>query len=163
MARDRDVARRHVRATGERMAYDDKNVFARILRGELPAHTVYEDEHCIAFMDLMPQVDGHTLVIPRAPAVDLFDIEPDSLANVVRATQRVARGVQKAFDASGVMIAQLSGAAAGQTVFHLHFHILPRNHGVEFKLHARDVADAAVLAEHAQRVRAALATMTSTR
>src|SRR5262245_60495004 len=108
------------------MAYDDRNVFARILRGELPAHVVYEDPHCMAFMDLMPQVDGHTLVIPRAPAVDLFDIEPESLTRVVRATQHVARGVQTAFDAHGVMIAQLSGAAAGQTVFHLHFHILPR-------------------------------------
>jgi histidine triad (HIT) family protein len=141
------------------MAYDHKNVFARILRGELPAHVVYEDAHCMAFMDLMPQVDGHTLVIPRAPAVDLFDIEPESLAQVVRATQYVARGVKQAFQAHGVMIAQLSGAAAGQTVFHLHFHILPRNHGVEFKLHAREVAPTAVLAAHAQRIRDALATI----
>jgi histidine triad (HIT) family protein len=138
------------------MAYDDRNVFARILRSELPAHVVYEDAHSVAFMDLMPQVDGHTLVIPRTPAVDLFDIDPESLAQVIRATQHVARGVQKAFDAQGIMIAQLSGAAAGQTVFHLHFHVLPRNHGVEFKVHARNVADAAVLAEHAWRIRAAL-------
>jgi len=143
------------------MAYDDRNVFAKILRGEAPAHVVYEDAHSVAFMDLMPQVEGHTLVVPRAPAVDLFDIEPDSLAHVIRATQHVARAVQRAFDAPGVMIAQLSGAAAGQTVFHLHFHILPRNHGVEFRLHARDVAPAPVLAAHAERVRAALATLSS--
>jgi histidine triad (HIT) family protein len=142
------------------MAYDESNVFARILRGEAPAHVVYEDAHSVAFMDLMPQVDGHTLVVPRAPAEDLFDIESDALAQLIRATQYVARGVRAAFDAHGVMIAQLSGAAAGQTVFHLHFHILPRNHGVEFKLHARNVADAAVLADHARRIRAALAVVT---
>lgn len=141
------------------MTYDERNVFARILRGEAPAHVVYEDAHSVAFMDLMPQVDGHTLVVPRAPAEDLFDIEPDALAQLIRATQHVARGVRAAFDAHGVMIAQLSGAAAGQTVFHLHFHILPRNHGIEFKLHARTVADAAVLAERARRIRAALATL----
>jgi histidine triad (HIT) family protein len=139
------------------VAYDENNVFARILRGEAPAHVVYEDEHSVAFMDLMPQVEGHTLVVPRAPAENLFDIEPDALAELIRATQHVARAVRTAFDAPGVMIAQLTGAAAGQTVFHLHFHILPRRHGIEFKLHARSVADAAVLAEHARRIRAALA------
>jgi histidine triad (HIT) family protein len=141
------------------MAYDEHNVFARILRGEAPAHIVYEDDHSVAFMDLMPQVDGHTLVVPRTPAENLFDIEPDALAELIRATQHVARGVRAAFDAHGVMIAQLSGAAAGQTVFHLHFHILPRNHGIDFKLHARAVADAAMLAEHARRIRAALAAL----
>ena len=141
------------------MAYDEHNIFARILRGEAPAHIVYEDAHSVAFMDLMPQVDGHTLVVPRAPAENLFDIEPAALAELIRATQHVARGVRTAFDAHGVMIAQLSGAAAGQTVFHLHFHILPRNHGIEFKLHARTAADASVLAGHARRIRAALATL----
>ncbi len=138
------------------MAYDTRNVFAKILRGDATAHVVYEDDHSVAFMDIMPQVEGHTLVVPRAAAEDLFDIQPDSLAHLIRATQYVARGVKKAFDAHGVMIAQLSGAAAGQTVFHLHFHILPRNHGIEFKLHAREPADAALLAAHAARVRAAL-------
>jgi histidine triad (HIT) family protein len=138
--------------------YDDNNVFARILRGEAPAHIVYEDDSSVAFMDLMPQVDGHTLVVPRTPAEDLFDIEPDALAGLIRATQHVARGVRRAFDAQGIMIAQLSGVAAGQSVFHLHFHVLPRNHGIDLKLHARTVADATVLAEHARRIRAALAT-----
>jgi histidine triad (HIT) family protein len=144
------------------MAYDEHNVFARILRGEAPAHIVYEDDRSVAFMDLMPQVDGHTLVVPRTPAENLFDIEPDALAALIRATQHVARGVRAAFDAQGIMIAQLSGAAAGQTVFHLHFHILPRNHGIEFKLHARTVADAAVLADHARRIRAALTALETT-
>ena len=111
------------------MPYDDNNVFARILRGEAPAHIVYEDDSSVAFMDLMPQVDGHTLVVPRTPAEDLFDIEPDALAGLIRATQHVARGVRRAFDAQGIMIAQLSGVAAGHSVFHLHFHVLPRNHG----------------------------------
>ncbi len=138
------------------MTYDDQNVFAKILRGDAPAHVVYEDAHSIAFMDLMPQVDGHTLVIPRAAAVDLLDIEPDALAHLIRATQMVANAVKTAFAAPGVMIAQLTGAAAGQSVFHLHFHVLPRHAGLEFKVHSRDAAPATVLAEHAQRVRAAL-------
>jgi histidine triad (HIT) family protein len=144
------------------MAYDGDNVFARILRGDAPAQIVYEDAHNVAFMDLMPQVDGHTLVVPRAPAENLFDIEPDALAALIRATQYVARGVRAAFDAQGIMIAQLNGVAAGQSVFHLHFHILPRNHGIEFKLHARTVAETDVLAEHARRIRAALAALETT-
>jgi histidine triad (HIT) family protein len=139
------------------MAYQDDNVFAKILRGELPAHRVYEDDHALAFMDIMPQVDGHTLVIPKHPAEDLFDVPSDVLANTVRVTQHVARAVRKAFDAEGVMIAQLSGPAAGQTVFHIHFHILPRRSGADFRMHARQMAAPERLAEHAERVRKALA------
>jgi histidine triad (HIT) family protein len=138
------------------MAYDDQNVFARILRGEAPAHLVYEDAHSVAFMDLMPQVDGHTLVVPRAPAEGLFDIPPDALAHLVRATQLVARAVRRAFAPAGMMILQLNGAAAGQSVFHLHFHIVPRNHGIDLRLHAREVARDALLADHAARIREAL-------
>ncbi len=141
---------------GAYVAYDDRNIFAKILRGEAPAHIVFEDANSVAFMDLMPQVEGHTLVIPRLPAENLFDIEPNALAALIRTTQHVARGVRAAFDAQGVMIAQLNGAAAGQSVFHLHFHILPRNAGLEFKVHARDVERPDVLAEHARRIRAAL-------
>ena len=139
------------------MAYDDGNPFALILSGRAPASFVYEDDHAVAFMDLMPQVEGHTLVIPRTPCQDLFDIEPDVLEGTIRATQIVARGVKQAFGAPGVMIAQLSGAAAGQTVFHLHFHILPRFTGVEFRLHAAEVAERSVLEAQAKRIRAALA------
>jgi histidine triad (HIT) family protein len=138
------------------MSYDDNNPFARILRGEAPASMVYEDENAVAFMDLMPQVEGHTLVIPRSPSQDLFDIEPEVLAGTIRATQIVARAVKKAFDAPGIMVAQLSGAAAGQTVFHVHFHILPRFKGIEFRLHAAEVEDRARLDELAARIRAAL-------
>ena len=138
------------------MAYDTNNVFARILRGEIPAHKVCEDERTLAFMDVMPQADGHTLVIPKHAAENLFDLPADDLAATVRTTQRVARAVRKAFDAPGIMIAQLNGPAAGQSVFHVHFHIVPRYAGIDLRFHARDMADPARLAEHAERVRAAL-------
>jgi histidine triad (HIT) family protein len=120
---------------------------------------VYEDEHTLAFMDIMPQAEGHTLVIPKYPAENLFDVPPEFLASTIATTQRVARAVRQAFAAEGVMIAQLSGAAAGQTVFHIHFHILPRSSGIDFRMHARDMAPPDVLAEHARRVRDALAAL----
>jgi histidine triad (HIT) family protein len=138
------------------MAYDSNNIFARILRGEIPAHKVYEDAHCLAFMDVMPQSDGHTLVIPKAPAENLFDVPADSLAATILCTQRVARAVKKAFNAPGVMVAQLNGPAAGQTVLHIHFHVVPRYEGIDLRFHAREMADPKVLADHAARVRAAL-------
>lgn len=138
------------------MAYDRNNVFARILRGEIPAHKVWEDEFTLAFMDVMPQADGHVLVIPKAEAESIFELAPDVLAATILTTQRVARAVKEAFAAPGVMIAQLNGPAAGQSVFHIHFHVLPRHAGLELRLHAREMADPALLAEHAARVRAAL-------
>jgi histidine triad (HIT) family protein len=138
------------------MPYDRNNVFARILRGEIPAHKVYEDEHTLAFMDVMPQSDGHALVIPKAEAENLFDLPGPALAATILTTQRVARAVRKAFDAPGVMVAQLNGRAAGQSVFHIHFHVVPRYEGLDLRFHARDMADPALLADHAARVRAAL-------
>ncbi len=138
------------------MKYDAENVFAKIIRDEAPAHRVYEDDSTLAFMDIMPQVDGHTLVIPKCPAVDIFDVPAEMLTRTIAVTQRVAVAVRSAFSADGVMVAQLSGAAAGQTVFHLHFHVLPRHAGIDFRLHAKDVAPEAVLAEHAERIRQAL-------
>ena len=138
------------------MAYDPSNVFARILRGEIPAHKVHEDEHTLAFMDVMPQSEGHTLVIPKAAAENIFELEPDALAATILATQRVARAARRAFDAPGVMIAQLNGAGAGQTVFHIHFHVIPRYDGIDLRFHARGMADPQVLAAHAARIRAAL-------
>ena len=138
------------------MPYDRSNVFARILRGEIPAHKVHEDVHTLAFMDVMPQTDGHTLVIPKVEAENLYEVPPEALAATIATTQRVAVAVQKAFDAPGIMIAQLNGRAAGQTVFHIHFHVIPRYAGVDMKFHAREMADPAVLAAHAARVRAAL-------
>ena len=138
------------------MTYDPGNVFARILRGEVPAHKVCEDAHTLAFMDVMPQSDGHTLVIPKCAAENLFDLPQESLAATILTTQRVARAVKKAFDAPGIMIAQLNGAGAGQSVFHVHFHIVPRFEGIDLRFHARDFADPRVLAGHAARIRAAL-------
>lgn len=139
------------------MSYDPENIFAKILRREASAYTVYEDEHTLAFMDLMPQADGHTLVIPKLSAVDLMDIEPEVLSNTIRTTQRIAAAVKTAFDADGIMIAQLSGAAAGQSVFHLHFHVLPRHGGIDFQLHAQTVAPPEQLEKNAERIRRALA------
>ena len=138
------------------MAYDRNNVFAKILRGEIPAHKVYEDAQTLAFMDVMPQADGHTLVIPKVEAESLFDVPPEALAATIVTTQRVAKAVKAAFAAPGVLVAQLNGSAAGQSVFHIHFHIVPRRAGLDLKLHAREMADPAVLAAHAERIRAAL-------
>jgi len=138
------------------MAYDRNNVFAKILRGEIPAHKVYEDEQTLAFMDVMPQADGHTLVIPKVEAEGLLDVPPEALAATIVTTQRVARAVKAAFAAPGILVAQLNGSAAGQSVFHIHFHIVPRRAGLDLKLHAREMADPAVLAAHAERIRAAL-------
>lgn len=139
------------------MSYDRDNIFAKILRGEAPAFTVYETDQALAFMDIMPQVPGHTLVIPKDAAENLHDVNPDILCGTIRAVQTVADAVKRAFEAPGIMIAQLNGAAAGQTVFHMHFHIMPRSEGLEFKLHAREMEDFAVLEEHAARLRACLA------
>lgn len=140
------------------MAYDSDNIFAKILRGDSPAFRVYENDHALAFMDVMPQADGHTLVIPKDTAEDLLDADPVVLGATMQAVQTVALAVKQAFSAPGIMIAQLNGTAAGQSVFHLHFHILPRYEGLEFKIHARDMADSSVLEAHAKRIRAHLPT-----
>jgi histidine triad (HIT) family protein len=139
--------------------YDQSNVFAKILRGEIPAFKVYEDDRALAFMDAMPQSDGHTLVIPKVEARNFFDIAPDALADLIQATQHVARGVQQAFNPDGMRIIQFNEPAAGQTVFHIHFHIVPCYEGRSLRGHGRDWADKDLLAEHAERVRAALATL----
>ena len=138
------------------MAYLDTNVFAQILRGDAPAFKVYENDSALAFMDIMPQMDGHTLVIPKSAAENLHDVEPEILGETIKVVQLVSVAVQRAFEAPGIMIAQLNGAAAGQTVFHLHFHIMPRFEGLDFKLHAREVEDGEKLAEFAQRIRTQL-------
>jgi histidine triad (HIT) family protein len=139
--------------------YDSNNVFARILRGELPAFKVFEDGSALAFMDAMPQTEGHTLVIPKITARNFFDIEPHDLASLIKTTQHVAKGVQHAFEPDGMRIIQFNGEAAGQTVFHIHFHIVPCYEGQQPKSHGRDWADKTVLGEHAERIRAALASL----
>ncbi|MGI6245612.1 MAG: HIT family protein [Pseudochelatococcus sp.] len=137
--------------------YDSDNVFAKILRGEIPAVKIYEDADILAFMDAMPQGDGHALVIPKAPSRNLLDADPATVATLFRAVQRIARAVRTAFGADGVFVSQYNEPASGQTVFHLHVHIIPRFEGVPLRGHAAGTfADRAVLAEHAARIRAAL-------
>lgn len=138
------------------MTYEPNNIFARILIGEIPSHKVYEDEHTLAFMDVMPQADGHTLVIPKAPSRNLLDADPAVLGALMATVQKVARAVRKAFAADGVLIQQFNEPAAGQSVFHLHFHVLPRHTGMALRPHSGKMADHAALADHAQKVKAAL-------
>ncbi|MBU9161781.1 HIT family protein [Burkholderia multivorans] len=139
------------------MSYDDNNPFAKILRGELPCVKVAEDDVTLAIMDLMPQADGHVLVIPKEPAAQIFDLSGDAAAASIRMTQRVATAVRAALAPDGLFIGQFNGAAAGQTVPHVHFHVIPRTEGVALRMHARDVADAATLESIAQRIRAHIA------
>lgn len=136
--------------------YDPDNVFAKILRGDLPAHKLYEDDATFAFMDIMPRGDGHCLVIPKAPARNILDVAPDSLAAVMATTQKLARAVVAAFDADGVTVQQFNEPAGGQVVFHLHFHIIPRFDGVALKPHTGSMEDQNVLAANAEKIRAAL-------
>lgn len=136
--------------------YDTGNIFAKILRGEAPCYRVYEDDLTLAFMDIMPQADGHTLIIPKFGAVDLLSLREDYLGATLATTQKIAAAVKQAFNAPGIMIAQLNGSAAGQTVFHLHFHVLPRFDGIDLRFHARGMAERALLEGHAQRIRAVL-------
>jgi histidine triad (HIT) family protein len=137
--------------------YDPNNIFARILRGEIPASRVYEDDRTLAFMDAMPQSEGHTLVIPKTNARNIFEIEPQILAELIRSTQLVAKAVRAAFKPDGVTIAQFNEPAAGQTVFHIHFHIVPHYAGSSLKTHGRTMADPAILAQHAERIKEQLA------
>jgi len=138
------------------MAYDSNNIFARILRGEIPAVKVYEDARTLAFMDVMPQADGHTLVIPKEPAENLFDLSPAGAAAMMATTQKVAKAVKKGLNVPGIMIAQLNGSPAGQSVFHVHFHIIPKSAGADFRLHARQMEDPAKLKALAEKIQAAL-------
>lgn len=136
--------------------YDKNNVFAKILRGELPSHKLYEDDETFALMDIMPRGDGHCLVIPKKPARNILDVEEDSLAGVMRTVQKLARATKAAFNADGVTIQQFNEQAGGQVVFHLHVHIIPRFEGVPLRPHTGEMADNAVLAEQAEKIRAQL-------
>ena len=138
------------------MSYDTNNIFAKILRGEIPCHKVYEDEHTLAFMDVMPQADGHTLVIPKIPSRNLLDADPKEFGALMASVQKVANAAKQAFGAEGVLIQQFNEPAAGQTVFHLHFHVLPRHEGVPLRPHSGKMADHGMLAGHATKIRAAL-------
>ena len=138
------------------MAYDNNNVFAKILRGEIPSVKVFEDDKTLAFMDVMPQVEGHVLVIPKEPAENVLDLSAQGATAMMATTQLVAKAVKKGLGAPGIMLAMLNGAPAGQSVFHVHFHIIPRSAGVDLGLHARGMVDPKTLEPIAAKIRAAL-------
>ncbi len=137
-------------------AYDPDNIFAKILRGQLPAHKIYEDEHTLAFMDIMPRGQGHALVIPKTPARNLLDVPAEALGPLYAAVQTVARAGIKAFGADGVTIQQFNESAGGQVVFHLHVHVIPRFDGVPLKPHTGQMAPQDELQAAAEKLRAVL-------
>ena len=138
------------------MPYDPNNIFAKILSGEIPCHKIYEDQHTLAFMDVMPQVDGHCLVVPKKPSRGLLDADPIVLGHLMATVQKVATAAKKAFNADGLQIRQYNEEAGGQTVFHLHFHILPMKLGEGLRPHTGKMADHAVLAKQAVLIKAAI-------
>ena len=138
------------------MTYDDNNIFAKILRGELPAQTIYETDHVLAFMDIMPRGNGHALVIPKAKARNILDVDPEVLAELMKGVQIVAKASKKAFDADGVTVQQFNESAGGQVVFHMHVHVIPRFEGVPLKPHSGQMEEPAILTANAEKLRAAL-------
>ena len=139
------------------MAYDQNNIFARILRGEMPAQKFFEDERTIAILDVMPQSEGHSLVIPKCAAENIFELDPEFASAVMHTGQQIAGAVRDVFQADGITLMQFNGSEAGQTVFHFHLHVIPRYAGRPLHSHGRGFADPAMLAEQAGRLRAALA------
>jgi histidine triad (HIT) family protein len=137
-------------------AYDPNNIFAKILRGELPCHKVYEDDQAFAFLDIMPRAPGHTLVLPKAPARNILDAAPDDLAHLAQVVQKIARAGMQVFGADGITIQQFNENAGGQVVFHLHVHVIPRKIGVAMKPPASEKEAPEVLADNAKRLAAAL-------
>lgn len=138
------------------MSYDPNNVFARILRGELPCAKVYEDRHTLAFMDIMPSAEGHVLVVPKEAAETIFDLSGEAASALIRTTQKVAEAVRATLASPGIMLVQLNGTAAGQSIPHVHFHVVPRREGLDLRLHGREHADTKVLAALAARIAAKL-------
>ncbi len=136
--------------------YDETNIFAKILRGELPCHKVFEDEAALAFMDIMPRADGHVLVLPKAPSRNLLDADPGSLGKLIVRVQKIARAVKSALAADGITILQYNESAGGQIIFHLHFHILPRWKGVELRPHTGAQEKPEVLEDFARKIAAAI-------
>ena len=137
------------------MVYNDQNIFARILRDELPAIKVYEDDQVLAFMDIMPQAEGHTLVIPKTPAVTLLDLAPEAAAYTIQIVQKVAQAIETALGAQGIVLMQLSGASAGQTVPHVHFHLIPSSVH-ELGKHAVQMGDQDKIKAQAEQIKSAL-------
>lgn len=139
------------------MSYDDTNIFAKILRGEIPCHRVYEDAETLAFMDVMPQSPGHLLVIPKSPSRNILDADPAVLSKLIPVVQKLANAAKDAFEADGITVTQFNEPAAGQTVYHLHFHVIPRYEGASLKPHSGQMEDQGVLAANAKKVIDALA------
>ena len=137
-------------------AYDPTNLFARILRGELPSYKVYEDDKALAFLDIMPRAGGHTLVLPKSPARNLLDVDPADLAHVMQVAQKIAKASMKVFGADGITVQQFNEPAGGQVVFHLHVHVIPRREGVQLKPPASFKEEPATLSDHALKLAAAL-------
>ncbi|MDO6684777.1 MULTISPECIES: HIT family protein [unclassified Agarivorans] len=138
------------------MSYDNNNIFAKIIRGEMGCLKVYEDDYTLAFMDIMPQADGHTLVLPKESAETLFELSEEGAAAVIKTVKKVAAAVKQAMNAEGISLVQFNGAAAGQTVPHLHFHIIPGSLA-EARSHARDMVDSETLQPFADKIAALLA------
>jgi histidine triad (HIT) family protein len=138
-------------------SYDPNNIFAKILRGELPSYKVYEDDKALAFLDIMPRAPGHTLVLPKAPVRNILDVGPDDLAHVMVVAQKVAKAAMTTFEADGVTIQQFNEGAGGQVVFHLHVHVIPRKTGVPMKPPASAKEKPELLAEHAKKLAGAIA------
>jgi histidine triad (HIT) family protein len=136
--------------------YDPNNIFAKILRGELPCYKVYEDDKTFAFLDIMPRAPGHTLVLPKAPARNILDVPADDLAHVATVAQKIAKAAMTALGADGITVQQFNGGAGGQVVFHLHVHVIPRKQGVPMKPPASEKEKPEVLAEQARKLAAAL-------
>ncbi|WP_105429856.1 HIT family protein [Neorhizobium sp. T6_25] len=133
-------------------AYDSNNIFGKILRGEIPCHRVYEDDDTLAFMDVMPQSHGHLLVVPKAPSRNILDADPAVLSKVIPVVQKLARAAKEAFEADGITVIQFNEPAAGQTVYHLHFHVVPRYEGQPLKPHSGQMENNDVLAANAEKI-----------
>ncbi len=138
------------------MTYDPDNIFAKILRGELPSEQVYEDDHTVVLMDIMPRVDGHVLVIPKGPARNMLDATADQLAACMNSVQKISHALMKAFDAEGITLQQFNETAGGQEVFHLHFHVLPRHEAVKPRPPHQNIEKPEILKANADKIRAAL-------
>jgi histidine triad (HIT) family protein len=139
------------------MMYDNQNIFAKILRGEIPCVKVFEDAKTLAFMDVMPEAEGHVLVVPKEGAEDILDLSAEGLAAMMATVQRVARAVDKALAPDGIQIKQYNRAPAGQSIFHVHFHVVPRWEGTDLAPHGKAMVQAAALEPVAAKIRSALA------
>lgn len=137
--------------------YDSQNIIAKIIRGEIPNYTVYEDDEILSFMDIMPQSNGHLLVVTKKPSISLVDADPENLSYLIKKIQTIAQAMEKYFDTDGILLRQSTGEIAGQTIFHLHFHLIPMKNGEKLNKHANDFADAEILKKQASDLQKLLA------